>query len=88
MAAKLKSKRQPKAKSPQEVEELIELMRWKSSPKHCHCFRCQMDRALYECAADALLWSLGKAPRKYLKIIRAIKLSHAKQTKHHVAHAE
>jgi hypothetical protein len=78
----------PRLKTPQQVEELVELLKGKQATVRCRCDHCNMIRSMYQCAIDALEWSLGKESKEYRRIILEMKRERLRKTRHQCAHAE
>jgi hypothetical protein len=81
--------KQPKPKTPQQLEELVELIEWKlDSYSPCLCWVCRVEKALYVSQRDALLWALGKNPKNFGLMLRRLQRDHSTNTKHQYARSE
>jgi hypothetical protein len=78
-----------KPKTPQQLEELIELLRANLDVKRkCDCAPCTFGVVLYDCSIDTLLYAIGKEPKNFCKMVRRLKRNYARQTKHQCSHSE
>lgn len=63
-----------KAKTPQQLMELLELFEWRIS---CYskylCPVCALDVALYTAQIHCILWTLGRKPTEFCRMIRRLK---------------
>jgi len=85
----MKKSKQPKLPTTQELEAVLTaFIASRGRKEDCECFKCQMATALHECTIDALLFALGRPPKKFANLVRAMKRDMAKATKDHISHAE
>ena len=78
-----------KPKSEKQLKKALELVEWKlSKKKPCPCSICAINVTFYVAVKDALCLALGRKTVRLSAVLRALKKSHDKETKHQAAHAE
>lgn len=79
----------PTPKTPQQLEELVELLREsQAGRKTCPCIKCQIDDMLYQATTDGLLFALGKPTKDFVRLMRRLQRNHAAKTEDHCSHSE